>query len=65
MGYFLIFCATVVAIIYLILKYTCRHEWDITDTEYTATYAGINQYKVFTRKCKKCGDVDVVKYDIN
>jgi hypothetical protein len=65
MGYFFIFCATVVAIIYLVLKYTCRHEWEIISTEYTETYAAIHQYKIFTKQCKKCGNVDVDKYEIN
>ena len=46
-------------------KRTCDHQWTITSVEYTESPMGITKYKVITKQCDICNDVDVDKYKIN
>lgn len=65
MIYFGILCTTIIVIVYIVNKYSCKHDWEEIKTEYTESVMGWSKYKVVTQKCKKCGEIEVNKYHIN
>jgi hypothetical protein len=65
MIYFGIFCTTIIAIVYIVKKYSCKHEWIEQKIEYTESVMGLKKYKIITQKCEKCGKIEIDKYHIN
>lgn len=56
-------CITFLLTLFIIRYKSCKHDYELIGTEHT-NY-GIVKYKVFTSKCKKCGDVKIKKMQIN
>jgi hypothetical protein len=65
MIYFGIFCTTIIVIVYIFKKYSCKHEWEEKQIEYTESIMAWEKYKIITQKCKKCGKIEIDKYHIN